>query len=200
MYIEAFLLGSLTHAGLLMGSTLQVAYLLSRGLAGMSTIPMASIFFVSSLIASGVALFGINQELIHDDFTHSVIAIVGSAILLFEAYKSYKRSQQSNMCCNDSKIYSVIFAISLVWLNPHIYMDIIAIYSLSTTFTNMNFTAFYIGFNLVAFVWFYGVAVFALRAQKFFQNHKYMHLLSSVILVATTCVLLVGTFVIEHSH
>ena len=205
MYTQSFLLGFLTHAGLLMGTTLQVAYLLSRGMAGMSTIPMATVFFVSSLIASGFALFGIDKELVDNEFTHSIIAIVGSSILLFEAYKSYKRSQKDHKhceCCEDNKIYSTLFAISLVWLNPHIYTDIIAIYSLKTTFTNISFVSFYIGFNLIAFIWFYGAAMFSKSAKRFIKsnNHRYMHLLSSIILVATVGMLLIGTFVIEHSH
>ncbi|MGB1360631.1 MAG: hypothetical protein ACPG8V_00780 [Alphaproteobacteria bacterium] len=182
---DTVLLGFIAHSGLLLGSTLQITYLLSRGMANMSTFPMATVFVVSGMIASGFALFA-SGSFIPDNHTFEiVISTLGIVILLREAYKSYKRSQTTN-CCMDTKIHDIIFAISIVWLNTHIYADIVAISAIAQTIPTTEYLSFFVGFNAITVLWFYGAGLFAKNVNKILRNNSYhqkMHLASAIILV-----------------
>ncbi len=202
-YFDSFAYGFLTHGGLLMASTLPAIYLLSRGLSGLSTIPMATVFALSGFIGSALAIIGVTKFANDNESFNIIISIAGASILLYNAFKAYQRSKDCNICYTKHKNYDLFFAFSMFWLNPHIYLDMIIVSSFVNKYSLQESLSFYIGFNIVTVIWYYGFALFAKSANNFIKNkivHKCMHLLSSLILVVMATILILAIFKPSLNH
>ena len=202
-YFDTFIYGFLTHGGLLMGATLPAIYLLSRGLSGLPTIPMATVFALSGFIGSALAIIGVTKVSNDNEIFNVIISIAGASILLYNAFKAYQRSKDCDICNTKYKNYDLFFAFSIFWLNPHIYLDMIIVSSFVNKYNLQESLSFYFGFNIVTVVWFYGFALFAKSANNFLRNkmiHKGMHLLSTVILVVMATILIMGIFKPSLKH
>ncbi len=200
-FIEPFTIGVLLHAGLLFNAINQNAFILSRGLSGASTIPIVIAFILSSILSATLGIYAFDMiDKIGHDFG-KIIGISGASILAYQAYKAYKYAR--NYHHYNAKAGDMISALALVWLTPHLYVDIIAISSVAVSRSSSDYIPLILGFSTMATIWFSTLALFTKKISNMYNNklHTALHYASAIILLILSIAVIGETFFdMGHHH
>ncbi len=188
--LEGFVLGG----GLIIAIGAQNAYLIRQGVRGERVFLIATLCFLSDALLIVVGAAGIGSFIASDDFLRSVAAWGGAFFLLVYGAKSAyavfnpEPMEGSNGESSGRGVWSIVLTtIALTYLNPHVYLDtIVLVGGVAAQHDDLQARLYFTsGAVIASFVWFYGLAVGAVKAAPLFQSVR-----GAQILDGTVCVVM----------
>ena len=203
-YVKAFIVGFSLHAGLLLNAVYQNSFILVRGLSKKPVFGVALVFSVSALLIASIGIYGLHYIV---DFNGGAmvkkgIGLIGFVILLYLAFKAYMSAKKYTHY-NQTQTGGVFTALSMVWLTPHVYTDMMVISSTAILHPAYLYAAIITGFTSAAFIWFFSLALFSKKLSGLYKTpaiYTALHYLSALILALNSIHILLQTFSHGHVH
>lgn len=173
--LEGFALGG----GLIIAIGAQNAFLIRQGVRGERVFLVATLCFLSDALLIIVGAAGIGSFIASDELLRSVAAWGGAFFLLVygakSAYGVFNPEPMESLNGNGTRrgVWPIVLTtVALTYLNPHVYLDtIILVGGVAAQYDDLQarlyFTA---GAVIASCVWFYGLAVGAVKAAPLFQS------------------------------
>lgn len=174
--LEGFALGG----GLIIAIGAQNAYLIRQGVRGERVYLVATLCFLSDALLIAIGTAGIGAVIASDPLLRSIAAWGGAVFLITYGAKSayavlhpVPLDWQAGEDSGRGIWKIVLTTLALTFLNPHVYLDtVVLVGGVAAQYEAAERLYFTVGAILASALWFYGLAVGALRVAPFFQTNR----------------------------
>lgn len=174
--LEGFMLGG----GLIIAIGAQNAYLIRQGVRGERVFFVATICFLSDALLIILGAAGVGAVIASDPLLRSVAAWGGGAFLIVygakSAYAVFKPEPMDWQAGDGPRrgIWKIaLTTAALTYLNPHVYLDtVVLVGGLAAQYETQSRLFFTGGAVFASFCWFYGLAIGAIKAARFFRTER----------------------------
>lgn len=200
LYIKGFIFGFTLHISLLFNAIYQNSFILLQGVAKRPVFIIALGFSLSAFLVATIGIYGLHSAL--DYLSHGtskqLLGGLGSLLLLFFAAKNYLSAKSKDIGDHGhATAISGAAAITMVWLTPHVYIDMALISTTSVNYQHVVLPAIILGFSSASFLWFFSLAFFSQKISQWYNNpsvYKILQYLSAIILVVIAIDVFKDTF------
>lgn len=175
--MENFIQGFLICAGLITTIGAQNAFLIKQALLKQHTFILCSLFFLCDCLLFVVGIFGLGSLISQTPIATIALAFIGGLFLFVYGLKSFisayqgKTALQLESGSTQSLKKTILIALAITLLNPHVYLDtVVIIGGIAGTLNPEDKLFFLLGTSLSSSLWFFGVGYGARLPIPFFQK------------------------------
>lgn len=175
--MENFIQGFLICAGLITTIGAQNAFLIKQALLKQHTFILCSLFFLCDCLLFVVGIFGLGSLISQTPIATIALAFIGGLFLFVYGLKSFisayqgKTALQLESGSTQSLKKTILIALAITLLNPHVYLDtVVIIGGIAGTLNPEDKLFFLLGTSLSSGLWFFGVGYGARLLIPFFQK------------------------------
>lgn len=175
--MENFIQGFLICAGLITTIGAQNAFLIKQALLKQHTFILCSLFFLCDCLLFVVGIFGLGSLISQTPIATIALAFIGGLFLFVYGLKSFisayqgKTALQLESGSTQSLKKTILIALAITLLNPHVYLDtVVIIGGIAGTLNPEDKLFFLLGTSLGSGLWFFGVGYGARLLIPFFQK------------------------------
>jgi L-lysine exporter family protein LysE/ArgO len=173
--LEGFALGG----GLIIAIGAQNAYLIRQGIRGELVFFIATLCFLSDALLIVIGAAGIGSVIASDQLLRNYSAWGGALFLSVYGAKSALAvlnpkplMKWESVSANPGGFWTItLTTLTLTFLNPHVYLDtLVLVGGVAAQYGETSRTYFTVGAILASCMWFYGLALFSVKAAPFFET------------------------------
>lgn len=188
---ETILKGAMLSGGLIVAIGSQNIFVLRQGLLGRNIFYVSLVCFLCDFMLMSIGVMGLGAVISSSNSLMSVLSLIGAVFLYFYGFFAFKRSflggsymkvYSNDIELNRSVAPTVLAALAITLLNPHVYLDTVVIVGgIAGTLNPDEKIWFLIGSLLASFVWFFGLGYGARLLVPLFKKESTWRLLDLLV-------------------
>ena len=164
--MENLIQGFFVSGGLIVAIGAQNAFILKQGLLKRHTFWISLTCFLCDCILISVGVLGLGQLISQNQTASVALAFIGALFLLVYGAQAFKAAYQGSSALNlesnvengTSVFKSILAALAITLLNPHVYLDtVVIIGGIAGTLELTEKWLFLLGAILASVLWFFGL-------------------------------------------